>query len=59
MNLRDGLHSIESIKFVVSTIKGLSKIAVAWEVLFLDFEIRRSAATVIHVICAVNRGPNV
>lgn len=49
MYVTNSFDSVEAIELESTSIKGRSEVIVAWEVLILNLEFRRSARTVVHV----------
>ncbi len=59
MHLAHRLHSIQPVELERTPIKSFREVAVAREVLLLDFEVCRPAGTVVHIVSVIHRIPNV
>jgi hypothetical protein len=58
MNLRNCFYCVEAVELKSATIEGLGEVTVAGEVFLLDFELRRQAVSVVHVVGAIGRWAN-
>ena len=59
MHLRDGLDGVESIELEGASVECRGKVVVAREIFLLDLELCWSAASVVHVVGAVDRRAHV